>query len=338
MENLKQKTYMNKKNLSFLITLLLVPILTIGQIPKGHFIDADKTTEKGYVVKPFKQEKKGIYHYAVLTELPFENDCANGLSEKEQIACAEKKLRKLIYEKLTSENTFKGNVYVYLTVTKDAEITDVSINSYPKSKEIEELIKEAISKIEVKAGKFNNEIVISRLWTSFTFPSSSKELLSESLEKMKADKNAEYEKYEKLIFDATEYIFSNPIYPNGKEFHAANKIIGFWKNKDTGLNIPIGNDFYNVLTNKNQQQYLYMVAMMNHSLNQKINHDRILACKPIKGQKYREQKDVQEVQLEGAKILLKFIGNSKNNAPMNSKTKKYYKALEKNKLNEKLFE
>ncbi|MCF7567275.1 hypothetical protein L3X37_02700 [Sabulilitoribacter arenilitoris] len=328
---------MNKRNLNFLITLLLVPIITIGQIPKGHFIDADKATEKGYVVKPFKQEKEGIYHYAVLTELPFENDCTNRLSEKEQIACAEKKLRKLIYEKLTSENTFKGNVYVYLSVTKDAEITDVSINSYPKSKEIEELIKEAISKIEIKAGKFNNEIVISRLWTSFTFPSSSKELLSESLEKMKADKNAEYKKYENLIFDATQYIFSNPIYPNGKEFQAANKIIGFWKNKDTGLNIPIGNDFYNVLTNKNQQQYLYMVGMMNHSLNQKINHKRILACKPIEGQKYKEQKDVQEVQLEGAKILLKFIGNSKNNVPMNSKTKKYYKAFEKNKLNEKLF-
>ncbi|WP_308992503.1 hypothetical protein QLS71_013835 [Mariniflexile litorale] len=329
---------MKKYKLNILAFLLLVPIFAIGQIPKGHFLDADKTAERGYKVKPFKQEKEGIYHYAVLTELPFENDCDSGLSEKEQIACSEKNLRNFIYPKLTSEINFKGNIYAYLTITEDAQITDITVSSYPNSESTNNLIKEAIKTVEFKPGKFENEIVKSRLWTSFTFPSSSKKLFSESFEKMKQDENPEYKNYENLIFDASNYILSNPIYPNGTEFGAANKIIGFWKNKDTGLNIPIGSDFYKVLTNQNQQQYLYMISMMNYSLDQKINHNRILECKPKEGQKYSEQEDVKEVQLGGAKILLEFIGNEKNNVPMNSKTKKYYKAYEKNKLDKELFE
>ncbi|MFD0989749.1 hypothetical protein ACFQ1R_06555 [Mariniflexile jejuense] len=329
---------MKKYKLNILTFLLLIPSFAIGQIPKGHFLDADKTAERGYKVKPFKQEKEGIYHYAVLTELPFENNCESGLSEKEQIACSEKNLRNLIYPKLTSKLNFKGNVYVYLTITEDAQITDLTVNSYPNSESTNDLIEEAIKTVEFKPGKFENEIVKSRLWTSFTFPSSSKELFSESFEKMEQDENPEYKNYENLIFDACNYIFSNPIYPNGTEFIAANKIIGFWKNRDTGLNIPIGSDFYKVLTNQNQQQYLYMIAMMNYSLDQKINYNRILECKPKEGQKYSEQEDVKEVQLGGAKILLEFIGNEKNNVPMSSKTEKYYKAYEKNKLDKELFE
>ena len=151
-------------------------MFTIGQIPKGHFLDADDSAERGYKTKPFIQEKEGIYHYSVLTELPFDNKCANEISEKEQIACSEKNLRELIHQKLNSENDFKGNVYVYLTVTKNEEITDITVSSYPKSELINNLIKEATESIEVKAGKYKDEIVTSRLWTSFTFPSTSKEL------------------------------------------------------------------------------------------------------------------------------------------------------------------
>ena len=179
---------MKKYKLNILTFLLLIPIFAIGQIPKGHFLDADKTAERGYKAKPFKQEKEGIYHYAVLTELPFENDCDSGLSEKEQIACSEKNLRNFIYPKLSSDIKFKGNVYVYLTVTEDSKVTDVTVSSYPNSESTKNLIKEALNSIEFRPGKFENEIVKSRLWTSFTFPSSSNELFSVSLAKMQKDK------------------------------------------------------------------------------------------------------------------------------------------------------
>lgn len=313
-------------------------MFSIGQIPKGHFLDADDTAEKGYILKPFKQETEGIYHYAVLKELPFANDCAEGLSEKEQTACSEQNLRKLIYQNLSSVKDYKGNVYVYLTVTKEKEITDITVNSYPKSESINNSIKEATKAIEVKEGKYNDEIVTSRLWTSFTFPSTSKELFSESFAKMKQDKNPEYENYENLIFDASRYVFSNPVYPNGTEFKAAAQIVGFWMNKDTGMNIPTFGEFFTTLTNENKQQFLYTIAMINYGLDQKINHNRIVKCNKIEGEKFSEQEDVREVQLEGAKILLEFIGNEKNNVPMTSKTKKYYKAYERNKLEKELFE
>ena len=313
-------------------------MFSIGQIPKGHFLDADDTAEKGYKLKPFKQEAEGIYHYAVLTELPFANNCANGLSEKEQITCSEQNLRKLIYQNLSFVNDYKGNVYVYLTVTKEKEITNITVNSYPKSESLNNSITESIKAIEAKEGKYNDEIVTSRLWTSFTFPSTSKELFSESLAKMQKDENPEYKNYEYMIFDATQYIFSNPIYPDGKEFAAATQIVDTWLDVPTDMNLPTFGNFYDSLDQKINQKFLYIVAMVNYQLNQKINFNRVLKCEKTEGQRYSEQDDVREVQLEGAKILLEFMGNEKNNAPMTSKTKKYYKAYEKNKLEKEIFE
>ena len=162
--------------------------------------------------------------------------------------------------------------------------------------------------------------------------------LSESLNEMKADSNPTYEKYESLIYKATEYIFTNPVNTKSKEFISATQIIEFWMNKDTGIGIPTFGNFFNALSNRNNQQYLYTVAMINYILDQKINQDRILVCKPIEGQKYSEQQDVKEVQLGGAKILLKYIGNKKNNIPINSKTKKYLRAYNKEKLDEMFFD
>lgn len=162
--------------------------------------------------------------------------------------------------------------------------------------------------------------------------------LSESLDKMKADKNAEYEKYEPLIFEATEYIFDNPVNVKSKEFISATQIVGFWMNKDIGMRIPTFGNFFTSLTNENKEQFLYTVAMINYALDQKINHNRILTCKKIDGQKFSEQEDVREVQLGGAKILLAYIRNKNNNVPINSKTKKYVEAHEKGKLDEIFFE
>jgi hypothetical protein len=147
----------------------LIPIFAIGQIPKGHFLDADDLAEKGYKIKPFKQKKEGIYHYAILTELPFENNCGKELSEKEQIKCSEKHLNELISAELNSETDYKGNVYVYLTVTENAEIVDIKVKSYPQSDEIDRLFEEATKKIEVRPGKYKKKTVKSRLWTSFKF-------------------------------------------------------------------------------------------------------------------------------------------------------------------------
>ena len=323
---------MKKRKLNILTFLLLVPIFSIGQIPKGQFLDADGK------LKPFKQEKESIYHYAVLSELPFENECPDGLTEEEQSDCSTNTLRNLIYPKIRSYNNFKGNAYAYFTVNENAEITDVFVKSYPNSESISSIIKEAIMTIEVNPGKYDDKTVNSRLWTSFTFPSSSNELFSVSLAKMKEAENPKYKDYENLIFDASQYIFSNPVYPNGTEFGAACGIIDFWKNKDTGLNIPIFGNLYSALPEKGAHRYLYMVSMMEYVLAEKLENNRILKCEKIEGQEYRNQEDVKEVQLGGAKILLAFMGDERNNVPMNPQTKKYFKAFKKGQLEDKLFE
>ena len=148
---------------------MLTPFFAIGQIPKGHFLDADDSAEKGYKVKPYKQKKEGIYHYAVLTELPFENNCGNELLEKEQINCSEEKLNELINKELTSKIEFKGSIYVYLTVTENAEVHNIKVKSYPQTTDVELLFEKATQKIKVKPGKYKNKTVKSRLWTSFNF-------------------------------------------------------------------------------------------------------------------------------------------------------------------------
>jgi len=260
------------------------------------------------------------------------------LSEKEQINCAEANLRKLIYPKIYAEDHYSGNVSLYLTVTKEGQITNIHVSSNPNSETINELMEKALGQIEFKPGKYREEIVTSRLWTYFTFPSSSKELFSDSLARMLKDENPKYENYEYLIWEASQYIFSNPVYPNGKEFTAASQIVGFWMDKDMAIGIPTFGDFHTSLTNENQQQFLYITAMINYGLTQKLNHGRLLECKPKEGEIYREQKDVREVQLEGAKLLLAFIGDADNNVPMTPKTKKYFKAFEKGRLEVKLFE
>lgn len=161
---------------------------------------------------------------------------------------------------------------------------------------------------------------------------------SESLNEMQADQNAEFSKYERLVFDASNYIFENPVDLKSKEFISATQIVAFWMNKDTGMGIPTFGEFFTSLTNKNNQQFLYTVAMLNYGLDQKINHDRILRCEKINGQKFSEQADVKEVQLGGAKILLAYLGNKNNNVPINSKTKKYVRAFKKGNLDNIFFD
>ena len=59
-----------------------------------------------------------------------------------------KNLNGLISEKLTSKIDFKGSVYVYLTVTENAEIENKN-QVLPQTDEIDKLFKEATEKIRL---------------------------------------------------------------------------------------------------------------------------------------------------------------------------------------------
>lgn len=162
--------------------------------------------------------------------------------------------------------------------------------------------------------------------------------LSELLKKMESDSAPDFANYEQLLFEATEYIFDHPVNFKSKEFVSACRIVDFWKNEDTGINVPIFGSFYNSLNPKSNQRYFYMIAIMNYILSEKLNHNRHLKNVKIEGQKYSEQEDVKESQIEGAKIFLDYASNDNNGMPLNSESKKYLKAHEKGKLDKIFFD
>ncbi|WP_299158439.1 hypothetical protein [uncultured Tenacibaculum sp.] len=159
-----------KKKIFFLIgVLIIIPFSLVGQIPDGHFIDADKSEKKGYKLKPFIQKDKGIYHYAVLTELPFDNKCKKGISQKKQIDCSEKRMSELIIKNIKTKIDYKGDVYVYLTVNSLAKAVNVEIKAYPKSDKINRVVREAVELVKFKPGKYKDKIVDSRIWAVLKF-------------------------------------------------------------------------------------------------------------------------------------------------------------------------
>ncbi|MEO0505915.1 MAG: hypothetical protein AAF090_07145 [Bacteroidota bacterium] len=171
-----------------------------------------------------------------------------------------------------------------------------------------------------------------------TLPIIAHSQFSGALALMKVDTNPEFDQYEKLLFDATEFIFDNPKDFRSKEFLSACKIVDFWKNKDTGINVPVFGSFYNSLNPKTNHQYFYMIAVMNYILSEKINQGRLLENIKIEGQTYSEQEDVRESQLEGAKIFLDYAANKKNNIMLEPSSKKFVRAHKKGKLEEVFFE
>ncbi len=160
---------MNRIKQIVVLIFVLTPTLIFGQIPKGHFLDADSTGEKGAKIKPFIQKEKGIYHYAVLSQLPFENNCSKRLSEKKKINCSEDALSELIRRNIKSNSDYKGRVYVYLTVTEKSEITDVDVTSYPESIETNLIVKNATESLNVRPAEYKSKIVKARLWTFLVF-------------------------------------------------------------------------------------------------------------------------------------------------------------------------
>ncbi len=161
--------------------------------------------------------------------------------------------------------------------------------------------------------------------------------LTTSLAKMLADEDPKYSEYEQLFYEATEFIFNNPVDSKSNEFLSACKIVDFWKNKDTGINVPIFGNFYNELEQKSNLRYFYMIAITNYILNEKINTNRILECVKIDGQKFSEQDDVREVQIEGAKIFLEYVSNDKNRLILNKEANRFLTAFKKGRLEDIFF-
>lgn len=139
------------------------------------------------------------------------------------------------------------------------------------------------------------------------------------------------EKYETIVFKASNSILSKPIIEKSGEFISDSKIVKSWLEGKNGFGIPLGGRFYHSLSNTNHQQYLYSVAIANYMLDQKLNYNRVLECSIIDGQLYREQVDVKEVRYQAAILFLEYVKNSKNKVKLRNVTKRFLKSYKSKK-------
>ena len=172
---------------------------------------------------------------------------------------------------------------------------------------------------------------------SITFSICGYSQLSLKLENMLEEETPQFSDYEQTLYEATDYIFENPGDLSSTEFRSALKIIDFWKNQDTGINVPIFGTFYESLEPKSNLRYFYMIAITHYILGEKINNKRYLTLEKIPGETYSEQADVREVQLEGAKTLLNYVSNKANKLKINKEAKPYLEAYQNNELEDSFF-
>ena len=154
---------------------------------------------------------------------------------------------------------------------------------------------------------------------------------------MEQIENPSFTDYDELVYEATSYIFSNPVNSKSEEFLYAVKIAQFWMNKDTEFGMPIFGAFHTKLTKENNQKFFYVIAMMHYNLIQKMEKNRVIKFVKVEGVKFSDLPEVQEIQLEGAKILLNYAKQKENNFPLNSDMQVYIEANENGTLKEVLF-
>ena len=153
---------------------------------------------------------------------------------------------------------------------------------------------------------------------------------------MAKEMNPDFKNYENLLLQATDYILSNTIDTKNSELIGATKIVVFWMDRETWFGIPIGTKFHQTLSKDKNQKLLYIISMINYILHQKESNQRLLKSVPIKGQIYKDQDDVREVQLEGAKIFLTFAAKPENKINLSSETQTYMEAYKNGNLKEEL--
>lgn len=157
-------------------------------------------------------------------------------------------------------------------------------------------------------------------------------------ENMSKIQNPNFKDYDKSVYEATKYIFSNPINNKSEEFFYAVKIAQFWMNKDTEFPLPTFGKFFSKLTKDNGETFFYTISLMHYNLVQKIDHNRLLKCSPIEGKKFSELDEVREIQLEAAKIFLSYAENKNNNLKLTETLEMYSGALKEGKLDTVFFE
>ena len=150
--------------------------------------------------------------------------------------------------------------------------------------------------------------------------------------------NPNFNDYDKLVYEATKYIFSNPANNKSEECFYAMKIAQFWMDKDTEFPLPTFGKFFSKLTKENNERFYYIISLLHYNLIQKIDNNRLLKCLPIEGKKFFELPEVKEIQIESAKIFLNYAADDNNKFKLNAELKLYVESMKEGKLESVFFE
>lgn len=129
-----------------------------------YFISFSICFSQNKEIKLTKLENAGTIHFSIVDKVPYKNEC-DSFKGKEKILCYEKSLRNQILEKIDSNEKYKGEMYVWFTVTKKGKLIDVQTKGYPASAVFEEKIVEAVKKLNLDKSTYNGKPVNVRCYT-----------------------------------------------------------------------------------------------------------------------------------------------------------------------------
>ena len=116
-------------------------------------------------LKLVKKKGGNTVHFTMVDKIPFVSDCDGILDDKERTQCLEKSLRDQILGLIEKEYDYSGEMYVWFTVDKKGNVTDIATKGYPSAPEFEKDIKRAVTELNLTKSTYRNRKVDVRCYT-----------------------------------------------------------------------------------------------------------------------------------------------------------------------------
>ena len=116
-------------------------------------------------LKLVKKNNENTVHFTMVDKTPFESDCDGILDEKERTKCLEKSLRDQILNLIEKDYEYSGEMYVWFTVDKKGNATDIGTKGYPSEPEFENDIKNVVEELNLTKSTYKKRKVNVRCYT-----------------------------------------------------------------------------------------------------------------------------------------------------------------------------
>ncbi len=116
-------------------------------------------------LKLVKKKNGQTVHFTMVDKTPFDSDCDNVSDGKERTRCLEKSLRDQILNLIEKDYEYSGEMYVWFTVDKKGNVSDIATKGYPSAPEFEKDIKKAVTELNLTKSTYQKRKVNVRCYT-----------------------------------------------------------------------------------------------------------------------------------------------------------------------------